>query len=259
MKKIALFMKLVLSPAKSLNFESPLPTTQYTEPGFLSQSERLNKLLKSKSAKSLSKLMSISDALGQLNHQRNQDWQLPFTPENARPAVYAFNGDVYRGLDAYTITEDKLDELQNTVRILSGLYGLLKPTDLIQPYRLEMGTKLKVGVKKNLYEFWKKDITKALNEALEDDELFLNLASNEYFKAVDTKVLKVPVITANFKEFKNGKYKMISFFAKAARGMMARYIVDTNAKTIDDLKGFNYDAYGFSESMSSDSELVFIR
>ena len=252
-------MKLVLSPAKSLNFESPLPTTQYTEPGFLSQSERLNKLLKSKSAKSLSKLMSISDALGQLNHQRNQDWQLPFTPENARPAVYAFNGDVYRGLDAYTITEDKLDELQNTVRILSGLYGLLKPTDLIQPYRLEMGTKLKVGVKKNLYEFWKKDITKALNEALEDDELFLNLASNEYFKAVDTKALKVPVITANFKEFKNGKYKMISFFAKAARGMMARYIVDTNAKTIDDLKGFNYDGYGFSESMSSDSELVFIR
>tara|TARA_R110002126_G_scaffold72386_6_gene180984 strand:- start:1843 stop:2622 length:780 start_codon:yes stop_codon:yes gene_type:complete len=259
MKKIALFMKLVLSPAKSLNFESPLPTTQYTEPGFLSQSERLNKLLKTKSAKGLSKLMSISDALGQLNHQRNQDWQLPFTPENARPAVYAFNGDVYRGLDAYTITEDKLDELQNTVRILSGLYGLLKPTDLIQPYRLEMGTKLKVGVKKNLYEFWKKDITKALNEALEDDELFLNLASNEYFKAVDTKVLKVPVITANFKEFKNGKYKMISFFAKAARGMMARYIVDTNAKTIDDLKGFNYDSYGFSESMSSDSELVFIR
>lgn len=252
-------MKLVLSPAKSLNFESPLPTTQYTEAGFLSQSERLNKLLKSKSAKSLSKLMSISDALGQLNHQRNQDWQLPFTPENARPAVYAFNGDVYRGLDAYTITEDKLDELQNTVRILSGLYGLLKPTDLIQPYRLEMGTKLKVGVKKNLYEFWKKDITKALNEALEDDELFLNLASNEYFKAVDTKALKVPVITANFKEFKNGKYKMISFFAKAARGMMARYIVDTNAKTIDDLKGFNYDGYGFSESMSSDSELVFIR
>ena len=252
-------MKLVLSPAKSLNFESPLPTTQFTEPGFLSQSERLNKLLKTKSAKSLSKLMSISDALGQLNHQRNQDWELPFTPENARPAVYAFNGDVYRGIDAYTIPEDKLVTLQNTVRILSGLYGVLKPTDLIQPYRLEMGTKLKVGVKKNLYEFWKKDITKALNEELEDDELFLNLASNEYFKAVDTKALKGHVITANFKEFKNGKYKMISFFAKAARGMMARYVVDTNAQTIDDLKGFDYDGYGFSESMSSDSELVFIR
>ena len=252
-------MKLVLSPAKSLNFESPLPTAQYTESDFLPQSERINKLLKSKSAKGLSKLMSISDALGQLNHQRNQDWQLPFTPDNARPAVYAFNGDVYRGLNTYTIPEDKIDTLQNTVRILSGLYGLLKPTDLIQPYRLEMGTKFPVGKHKNLYEFWKKDIVKALNEELEDDELFLNLASNEYFKAIDTKTLKVPVITANFKEFKNGQYKMISFYAKAARGMMARYIIDTNAKTIDDLKGFNYDGYGFSEAMSKDNDLVFIR
>ena len=252
-------MKLVLSPAKSLNFESPLPTTQYTESGFLSKSERINKLLKSKSAKSLSKLMSISDALGQLNHQRNQDWQLPFTTDNARPAVYAFNGDVYRGLDAYTIPEDKIEVLQNTVRILSGLYGLLKPTDLMQPYRLEMGTKFPVGANKNLYEFWKKDITNALNEELEDDELFLNLASNEYFKAIDTKALKVPVITANFKEFKNGQYKMISFFAKAARGMMARFIVDTNAKTIDDLKGFNYGGYNFSEPMSREKELIFIR
>ncbi|PWH81767.1 peroxide stress protein YaaA [Algibacter marinivivus] len=252
-------MKLVLSPAKSLNFESPLPTTQYTNPDFLKQSERLNKLLKTKSAKGLSKLMSISDALGQLNHQRNQDWEIPFTPENARPAVYAFNGDVYRGLDAYTIPQEKVETLQNTVRILSGLYGVLKPTDLIQPYRLEMGTKLKVGTKKNLYEFWKKDITKALNEELEDNELFLNLASNEYFKAVDTKALKVPVVTANFKDFKNGKYKVISFFAKEARGAMARYIVDTNAQTLEDLKGFNYMDYGFSEDLSKENDLVFIR
>ena len=252
-------MKLVISPAKSLDFETALPFTRYSEPQFLKQSERLNKLLKKKSARSVSKLMSISDALGQLNYERNQSWELPFTKDNARPAVYAFNGDVYRGLDAYTIPEDKLDSLQNTVRILSGLYGLLKPTDLIQPYRLEMGTKMPVGVKKNLYEFWKKDITKALNEELEDDELFLNLASNEYFKAVDVKALKVPVVTANFKDFKNGEYKMISFFAKAARGMMARYVVDTNAKTIDDLKGFNYEGYGFSEPMSTETELVFIR
>ncbi|MGC1203421.1 MAG: peroxide stress protein YaaA [Flavobacteriaceae bacterium] len=252
-------MKLVLSPAKSLNFESPLPTAQYTEAQFLKQSERLNKLLKTKSAKGLSKLMSISDALGQLNHQRNQDWEVPFTPENARPAVYAFNGDVYRGLDAYTIPQEKIETLQNTVRILSGLYGVLKPTDLIQPYRLEMGTKLPVGRKKNLYEFWKKDITIALNEELEDDELFLNLASNEYFKAVDTKALKVPVITANFKDFKNGKYKIISFFAKEARGLMARYVVDTNAKSMDDLKGFNYGGYNFSEPMSKPNDLVFIR
>ena len=252
-------MKLVLSPAKSLNFESPLPTEKHTESRFLEQSKRLNKMLKTKSARSLSKLMSISDALGQLNYERNQSWELPFSTDNARPAVYAFNGDVYRGLDAYTIPEEKLETLQNTVRILSGLYGLLKPTDLIQPYRLEMGTKFKVGVKKNLYEFWKKDITNTLNEELENDELFLNLASNEYFKAIDVKALKVPVVTANFKEFKNGQYKMISFFAKAARGMMARYVVDTNAKTIDDLKGFNYDGYSFSEPMSKGNELIFIR
>ena len=252
-------MKLVLSPAKSLNFETPLPTEKFTESQFLKQSERLNKLLKTKSANNLSKLMSISDALGQLNYDRNQAWKLPFTKDNARPAVYAFNGDVYKGLDAYTIPENKLETLQNTVRILSGLYGVLKPTDLVQPYRLEMGTKLKVGANKNLYEFWKKDITKGLNEELEDDELFLNLASNEYFKAIDTKTLKVPVITANFKEFKNGKYKIISFYAKAARGMMARYAIDMDAKTIDDLKGFNYDGYSFSEPMSQGNDLVFIR
>ncbi|XCF05739.1 peroxide stress protein YaaA [Tamlana crocina] len=252
-------MKLVLSPAKSLDFESKLPTERYTEAQFLKQSERLNKLLKKKSAKSLSKLMSISDALGQLNYERNQSWELPFTTDNARPAVYAFSGDVYKGLDAYTIPEEKMDKLQNTVRILSGLYGLLKPTDLIQPYRLEMGTKMPVGAKKNLYEFWKKDITKALNEELEDDELFLNLASNEYFKAVDKKALKVPVVTANFKDLKNGEYKVISFFAKEARGLMARYIVDTNAQNVDDLKGFNYQGYSFSEPMSKDNDLVFIR
>ncbi len=252
-------MKLVLSPAKSLNFESQLPIASNTEAQFLKQSERLNKLLKKKSAKSLSKLMSISDALGQLNYQRNQDWQLPFTADNARPAIYAFSGDVYRGLDAYTISEEKMDTLQNTVRIISGLYGLLKPTDLIQPYRLEMGTKFPVGKNKNLYEFWKKQITKALNEELEADELFLNLASNEYFKAIDTKALKVPVITANFKDFKNGEYKMIMTFAKQARGFMARYIIDTNAETIDDIKAFNYEGYNFSKPMSTETDLVFIR
>ncbi|MEN3322915.1 peroxide stress protein YaaA [Mariniflexile soesokkakense] len=252
-------MKLVLSPAKSLDFETKLPILQHTEPQFLDQSERLNKLLKRKSAKSLSKLMSISDALGQLNYQRNQQWQLPFTQDNARPAMYAFSGEVYRGLDAYTIPKEKIETLQHTVRILSGLYGLLKPLDLIQPYRLEMGTKFPVGKSKNLYAFWQKTIAKALNEELEDGELFLNLASNEYFKAIDVKVLKVPVITANFKDFKNGEYKMIMTFAKQARGLMARYVIDTNAKTIDGIKGFNYEGYNFSEPMSTETELVFIR
>lgn len=149
--------------------------------------------------------------------------------------------------------------MQNTVRIISGLYGVLKPTDLIQPYRLEMGTKFPVGKNKNLYEFWKKQITKVLNDELEDGELFLNLASNEYFKVIDTKALKVPVITASFKDFKNGEYKMIMTFAKLARGFMTRYIIDTNAETIEDIKGFNYEGYHFSEPMSTEKDLVFIR
>lgn len=252
-------MKLVLSPAKSLDFESKLPTTKTTDGLFLKEAERLNKLLKKKSAKSLSKLMHISDNLGQLNYERNQEWTLPFTNDNARQAIYAFNGDVYRGLDAYTIDTSKLDKVENTVRILSGLYGVLKPLDLVQPYRLEMGTKMAVGKNKNLYEFWKKKVTLALNEELEDDELFLNLASNEYFKAIDKKALKVPVVNVAFKEFKNGKYKIIAIFAKLARGLMARYIIDTDAKTIEDIKGFNYDNYGFSEELSSENELVFTR
>lgn len=252
-------MKLVLSPAKSLDYESNLPTNITTEACFLGEAERLNKLLKKKSAKSLSKLMKISDSLGQLNYERNQEWQLPFTQNNARQAVYAFNGDVYRGLDIYSLPQEKLDKLQDTVRIISGLYGLLKPMDLIQPYRLEMGTKFPVGKNKNLYEFWKTKVTKKLNEELEDDELFLNLASNEYFKAIDTKVLKVPVITASFKEFKNGEYKMIAIFAKIARGLMARYCIDTNANSIEDIRGFNYEGYRFSEQLSSGTELVFTR
>ncbi len=252
-------MKLVISPAKSLDFETKLPTTQSTQALFLKESERINKLLKKKSAKSLSKLMSISDALGQLNYERNQEWHLPFTSDNSRQAIYAFNGDVYRGLNAYTITEDKFENLQNTVRILSGLYGVLKPMDLIQPYRLEMGTKLPIGTHKNLYQFWSKTVTKALNDELDNNELFLNLASSEYFKVVDTKKLKVPVIHVDFKDLNKGEYKTIGIFAKLARGLMTRYILDTNAKTLDDIKGFNYEGYGFSEPMSKNNTLVFIR
>ena len=252
-------MKIVLSPAKSLDFESKLPISKHTEAAFLQEAERLNKLLKKKSAKSLSKLMSISDALGQLNYERNQEWSLPFTSDNARPAVYAFSGDVYRGLDVYTLPKDKIEFMQESLRIISGLYGILKPLDLMQPYRLEMGTRMSVGKNKNLYEFWKKKITQKLNEELEDDELFVNLASNEYFKAIDTKQLKVPVITPVFKDLKNGEYKTIMTFAKLARGYMTRYILDTKAKTLDDLKGFDYEGYHYSEPMSNDGELVFIR
>jgi cytoplasmic iron level regulating protein YaaA (DUF328/UPF0246 family) len=252
-------MKLVLSPAKSLNFESKLPTSITTESCFLNESLRLNKLIKKKSARSLSKLMGISPNLGQLNYERNQEWKLPFTKDNARQAIYAFSGDVYRGLDAYSISGDKLDKVQNTIRIISGLYGVLKPMDLMQPYRLEMSTKFPVGKNKNLYEFWRKKITESLNDELENDELFLNLASNEYFKAVDVKALKVPVVTAVFKDLKNGEYKSIMTFAKLARGYMTRYVIDTNAQTLDDVKGFNYQGYGLSEAMLTNTELVFIR
>lgn len=252
-------MKLVISPAKSLDFESKVPTAITTEGCFLNEAQRLNKLLKKKSAKSLSKLMKISDNLGQLNYERNQEWELPFTKDNARQALYAFNGDVYRGLDAYSIDIDKLDKVQDTIRIISGLYGILKPLDLIQPYRLEMGTRMPVGRNKNLYDFWRKRVTQALNNELVEDELFLNLASNEYFKAIDTKVLKVQVINVAFKEFKNGEYKMIAIFAKIARGLMSRYIIDTDAKTINDVKGFNCEGYGFSEELSSKNELIFTR
>lgn len=252
-------MKLVLSPAKSLNFQSEIPTSRISESCFLNEAERLNKLLKKKSARSLKRLMGISDALAQLNYERNQDWQLPFDSSNARQAVYAFSGAVYQGLDIYNVPENKLEKLQSTVRIISGLYGVLKPMDLMQPYRLEMGTKFPVGRNKNLYEFWRKKITHSLNEELEDGELFLNLASNEYFKTIDKKALKVPVVTAVFKDFKNGEYKTIMTFAKLARGYMTRYIIDTDANTLDDLKGFNYQGYGFSDDLSTNNELVFIR
>ena len=253
-------MKIVISPAKSLDFETKLPTQQYSQPQFLEQSVKLNKVLSKKRPKALSQLMSISDNLAQLNWQRNQEFSIPFTQENARPAVYAFNGDVYQGLDASTIAEDKLDDLQDTLRILSGLYGILKPLDLMQPYRLEMGTQLKVGRKKNLYEFWKKELTHYLNSELEEGELFVNLASNEYFGAIDEKQLKVPVITPIFKDWKNDKLKVISFFAKKARGSMVRYILDTNAQTLEDIKGFNYDDYIFSkEHTLKEHQPVFIR
>ncbi|NNE77439.1 MAG: peroxide stress protein YaaA [Pricia sp.] len=253
-------MKIVISPAKSLDFESTLPTKKYTQPQFLEQAEKLNKLLVKKRPRTLSKLMDISDNLAELNWERNQNFSTPFTPKNARSAVYAFNGDVYLGLDAYTIPEEKLERLQDVLRILSGLYGILKPLDLIQPYRLEMGTQLRVGRKKNLYEFWKKQITGQLNAEMTDDELFINLASNEYFGAVDTKALKVPVITPIFKDWKNDKLKVISFFAKKARGSMVRYIIDKNVETLEDLKGFDYDDYLYSkEHTLTETEPVFVR
>tara|TARA_R110000868_G_scaffold258628_6_gene516220 strand:+ start:8381 stop:9142 length:762 start_codon:yes stop_codon:yes gene_type:complete len=253
-------MKIVISPAKSLDFESKLPTKEFSQPYFLKEAEQLNKVLAKKNPKALSKLMGISANLAELNWERNQQFSVPFTVENARPAIYAFNGDVYQGLDAYTIATEKLDLLQENLRILSGLYGVLKPLDLMQPYRLEMGTQLKIGRKKNLYEFWKKQITDHLNSELKDDELFVNLASNEYFSAVDEKYLKVPVITPVFKDWKNDNLKIISFFAKKARGTMVRYILDSDAKTLEDVKGFNLDGYTYSKQHTiKENQPVFVR
>lgn len=252
-------MKIVISPAKSLDFEKALPTQKYSKPIFLKQTKEIVKVLKTLKPKDLSELMDISDALGELNWQRNKKFKTPFSPENARPAVYAFNGDVYQGLDTYTIPEEKLDILQNKLRILSGQYGILKPLDLMQPYRLEMGTSLAIGESKNLYSFWKEILTDNLNKELNKNELFINLASTEYFSVIDTKKLKVPVITPEFKDYKDGKLKMISFFAKKARGLMVRYIIDNNVETLDELKGFNYEGYAFDANLSKDNKLIFTR
>lgn len=252
-------MKIIISPAKSLDFETPLPTQKHTMPKFLKDSRIINKVIKKKKPKELMELMSISDKLADLNWQRNKNWKTPFTTENARPAMYAFAGDVYIGLNSYTISDDKLDALQAKLRILSGLYGLLKPLDLMQPYRLEMGTHLPIDENKNLYEYWKKKLTTALNKELKNGELFVNLASNEYASAIDFKAIKVPVVEVDFLDLKDGKLKMISFFAKKARGMMVRYIIDTNAETIDDLKGFNVEGYQFDANLSKGNKLVFTR
>ncbi|WP_298780461.1 peroxide stress protein YaaA [uncultured Polaribacter sp.] len=252
-------MKIIISPAKSLDFESKVPTSLHTQPRFLEQSEKLNKKTKTISKKKLSALMKISDDLAALNYDRNQAWKTPFTTDNAKQAIYAFTGEVFRGIDVNSLQEEKIPLLQERLRIISGLYGLLKPLDLIQPYRLEMGTKLKVGRTENLYKFWGDTLANSLNEELDDDELLINLASSEYFKALPKKVLKVPMITPVFKDFKNGQYKTIMTFAKKARGLMVRYIIDNNVKNLDELKGFDIDNYRFSEEMSTDTELFYTR
>ena len=252
-------MKLVISPAKSLNFESQLPTEFSSEAYFLNEAKQLNALLKNQSPKALSELMHISPKLSALNYERNQAWSLPFTNENARQAIYAFSGDVYRGLDAYSIPQTQLEQMQNTVRIISGLYGLLKPMDLIQAYRLEMGTKFPVGKHKNLYEFWRQKVTESLNDEMQENELLVNLASKEYFKAIDTKVLKANVVHIDFKEYKNGQYKTIAIFSKLARGLMTRHIIQNNVETLEDLKTFRAERYAFDANLSSENKLVFTR
>ena len=252
-------MKIIISPAKSLDFENKASTTQCSRPSFIEKSISLQTKLKTLSREELGSLMKISPALADLNYHRNQNWQPPFSIKNAKQAVFAFTGEVFRGIDVGSIPESKVDLLQDRLRILSGLYGLLKPLDLIQAYRLEMGTRLKIESHQNLYQFWGEDIANALNDEMSDDELLINLASSEYFKAVPKKVLKVPMITPVFKELKNGAYKIVMTYAKKARGLMVRYILDNHVNSLDELKGFNTEGYGFSEALSSETELVFTR
>lgn len=253
-------MKIVLSPAKSLDYESELPTDRATKPRFLDEAEILNNKLAEMSKDELRDLMDISQNLADLNYERYQKFSTPFNKENARPCIYAFDGSAFKELDAYTIDESKIDTLQNSLRILSGMYGVLRPLDLMQPYRLEMGTKLEINGHDRLYDFWGDSLTEALNDELEEDELFVNLASKEYFKSLQPDKLKVDVIEPKFKDFKNGDLKTIGFYAKKNRGTMSRYLIENEIDSYEGLLGFNGNDYSYSEEHTENkNEPVFIR
>lgn len=254
-------MLTIISPAKTLDFNAEVKISDFTIPDFLPQSEKLVAALKKKKPSELSRLMNISPKLAQLNYQRYQEWEQPFTPDNAKQAIIVFKGDVYIGLDIEQFLESDFLYAQGHLRILSGLHGLLRPLDLIMPYRLEMGTKLKYRRKNNLYEFWGDEITKALQESLDrmEEDTLVNLASDEYFKSINSKKLKAKIITPVFKDFKNGEYKFLSFFGKKARGLMARYILKNQINTIDGLKLFEEDGYFYNEPLSEIDKLVFTR
>lgn len=253
-------MLIVISPAKTLDTSSEIKTKVSSEPEFLQQTEQIISVLKKKNAKAISKLMGISPKLGQLNYERFQQWD-GANANDSRQAIFMFNGDVYDGINIKEFSEDELLYTQKHLRILSGVYGLLKPLDIIQPYRLEMGTKITVNRKKNLYEFWKKQLTDSLNSAIEaqGDDVLINLASNEYFSAIDKTKVKAQIITPVFKDFSNGEYKVISFFAKKARGMMSRFILQNKINEVEKLKLFEEDGYFFNENLSNIYNPVFTR
>ena len=254
-------MLMLLSPAKTLDYETPVTTNSFSIPDYLGKSSELVKVLKQKSFLDLMELMQVSQKIAELNVERFNQWKLPFSTENAKQAVLAFKGDVYTGLDASALSENRLAYTQSHLRILSGLYGLLRPLDLMQPYRLEMGLKLTTKKGENLYQFWGEKITDALNVLLakQDEPVLINLASNEYFKSVQKKNLDGRLITPEFKDWKNGKYKMISFFAKKARGLMVRYAIDHNIQKAEVLQNFDYDGYHFNLELSQADKWVFSR
>lgn len=254
-------MLITLSPAKTLDYTSPLATQRYTQPELLDYSSQLISVCKTLTPAQIASLMSISDKLAGLNAARFNDWHPDFTPDNARQALLAFKGDVYTGLAAENFSEDDFDFAQKHLRMLSGLYGVLRPLDLMQPYRLEMGTKLNNKAGKDLYSFWGSIITEKLNQALREqgDDILVNLASDEYFKAVQPKKLQATLIKPVFLDEKNGKFKVISFYAKKARGLMSRFIIQNRLTQPEQLKDFTLEGYFFEEEESSVHELVFKR
>lgn len=254
-------MLMVISPAKTLDFETPPTTARYTQPQYLDHSQELITQLRELTPAQISELMHLSDKLAGLNAARFGSWTPAFTLDNAKQALLAFKGDVYTGLDAETLSEDQLDYAQDHLRMLSGLYGLLRPLDLMQPYRLEMGTRLPNARGKDLYAFWGTRISEWLNQALADqgDDLLLNLASTEYFSAVKRSALNARVIDTEFKDLKNGQYKIISFYAKKARGMMSRFVISERINDPEQLKDFDIQGYRYSAEQSSSHKLVFLR
>ena len=254
-------MLTVISPAKSLDYETALTTQKNSQPEFLEHSEQLIDQLRELTPPDIESLMKISQKLADLNYGRFLNWQRPFTNDNARPCIFAFKGDVYQGIDILSFNEQELDFCQDNLRILSGLYGLLKPLDLMQAYRLEMGTRFSNSRGTNLYQFWDTLITEALNKELasQQSDILINLASNEYFKSIKPKKLNATIITPNFKDWKNGQYKIISFYAKKARGMMAAYIMKNGITNPEQLKDFDIGGYYFSPEQSSDTDWIFLR
>lgn len=252
----------VVSPAKTLDFDTAPPIDTFTQPCMLDDASLLIEQLKSKSASEIKALMGVSDKIAELNVERNRSWQPEFSLQNAKQAVFAFKGDVYTGINADTLSSEGIDYLQNKLLILSGLYGVLRPLDLMMPYRLEMGTKLANPRGKNLYEFWGDKISEYINSvfaAAQADSVVVNLASNEYFKAANKKSIKARIITPVFKDLKNGQYKMISFYAKKARGLMVRFAADHNVVVPEELQGFDYEGYRYREDLSQGDEWVFTR
>ncbi|MGY6561874.1 MAG: peroxide stress protein YaaA [Luteibaculaceae bacterium] len=255
-------MLILISPAKNLD-ETALEAEKvmFTLPKFIDDARILVKEARKLSPIKLSELMSVSESIANLNYKRFEQWYAPFTPKNSKQAIFCFNGDVYQGLNAKTLTESDLEYAQNKLRILSGLYGLLRPLDLMQAYRLEMGLPFKNERGKDLYQFWDNKLTESLNEELElqKENFVINLASNEYFKAIQTKNLKAEVITPTFKDKKDSDYKVISFYAKKARGEMARFIIQNKIEKAEDLQGFTEGNYYYSEEHSKPNEPVFLR